>query len=114
MKNNKSPENYGFLEEFYETLWASLTEPFLNSIKTAKLKKELSSSQRQAVIKPIEKKGIENKCFIENWRPISLLNVYSKLISKTLALRLKMSWRLWSHQTKLRMSKIDLSVKLED
>ena len=46
MKNNKSPENDGFPKEFYETFWNSLAEPFLNSIKTGKLKNELTSSQR--------------------------------------------------------------------
>ena len=49
MKNNKSPANDG-PKEFYETFWASLAEPFLNFIKTAKLNNELSSSQKQAVI----------------------------------------------------------------
>ena len=49
MKNNKSPGNDG-PREFYETFWASLAEPFLNFIKTAKLNNELSGSQKQAVI----------------------------------------------------------------
>ena len=40
------------------------------------------------VIRLIEKKD-RYKRFIENWRPISVLHVDSKLISKTLALRLK-------------------------
>ena len=86
MKNNKLPGNDGFPKEFYETFWASLAEPFLNSIKTAELWNKLSSSQREAVIRLIIKKD-KDKCFIENWRPISLLNVDSE--SKTLALRLK-------------------------
>ena len=88
MKNNKSPGNDGFPKEFYEMFWNSLADPLLDSIKASRLKNELSTSQRQAVIKLIEKKD-KDKRFIENWRPISLLNVDAKLISKTLALRLK-------------------------
>ena len=44
--------------------------------------------QKQAVIKLIKKKGRYKK-YIQNWRPISLLNVDVKLISKALAERLK-------------------------
>ena len=88
MKNNKSPGNDGLSKEFYEKFWDDVKEPFINSIKEAKVKQKLSSSQRQAVIKLIEKKNKDKRC-IENWRPISLLNVDYKILSKALASRLK-------------------------
>ena len=58
------------------------------SIIKAFHKDELSHSQKQAVIKRIEKKGRDKKV-IKNWRPISLLHIDTKLISKVLADRLK-------------------------
>ena len=48
----------------------------------------LCTSQRQAIIKLIEKKDRDER-FIKNWRPISLLNVDSKIISKALSEKLK-------------------------
>ena len=48
---------------------------------------ELSASQRQAVITSLDKG--KDWSLIENWRPISLLNVDYKIISKTIANRLK-------------------------
>ena len=59
---------------------------FFYSCRTVKRKKELSTSQRQAVIKLIEKKD-EDKRFIKNCRTISLLNVDYKIISKALVSR---------------------------
>ena len=49
---------------------------------------ELSNSQKQAVITLIEKKG-KDKRLVKNWRPISLVNVDTKLASKTLPKRLE-------------------------
>ena len=48
----------------------------------------LCTSRRQAIIKLIEKKDRDER-FIKNWRPISLLNVDSKIISKALSEKLK-------------------------
>ena len=45
--------------------------------------KILSISQRQPVIKLIEKKN-RNKRYIKNWRPISFLNVDTKILSKAI------------------------------
>ena len=68
--------------------WDDLKEIFVNSLREAKEIGHLSTSQRQAIIKLIEKKD-RDKRFIKNWRPISLLNVDSKIISKALSEKLK-------------------------
>ena len=49
---------------------------------------ELSSSQKEAVITLLKKKG-KDKRLIKYWRPISLINVDAKIASKTLAKRLE-------------------------
>ena len=48
----------------------------------------MSSSQKQAVISLIEKKG-KGRSLLENWRPISLVNVDAKIMSKAIATRIK-------------------------
>ena len=88
MQNNKSPGNDGITKEFYETFWKEIKGPFQNSIKKGYIVGELSISQRQAIIKLIEKKERDKK-FVKNWRPISLLNVDLKIIFKVLATRFK-------------------------
>ena len=88
MQNDKSPGNDGLTKEFYETFWDDLKEIFVNSVREAKEIGHLSTSQRQAIIKLIEKKD-RDKRFIKNWRPISLLNVDSKIRSKALSEKLK-------------------------
>ena len=50
--------------------------------------KELSKSQRQAVIRLSEKKD-KDKRYIQNWRPLSLLNTDVKILSIVMAERLK-------------------------
>ena len=48
-------------QEFYETFWEEIKTPFSNSIRKSFLREELSTSQKQAVIKLIEKKtGIKD------------------------------------------------------
>ena len=56
--------------------------------KRSSRNRALRTSQRQAIIKLIEKKD-RDKRFIKNWRPISLLNVDLKIISKALSEKLK-------------------------
>ena len=58
--------------------------PLLASIHQAFLNQELSTSQKQVVIKMLGKKDKDER-FIKNWSPISLLNTDTKIISKVLS-----------------------------
>ena len=100
MPNGKSPGNDGLTKEFYEHFSDDLKFYFINSLKESKMDGNLSISQRQAVIKLIEKKD-RDKRFVKNWRPISLLNVDTKILSKSLAEKLKnvLSELISSNQT---------------
>ena len=48
----------------------------------------MSRSQKQALITLIEKKG-KDRSLLENCRPISLVNVDSKIMSKVITTRIK-------------------------
>src|SRR6266436_6073847 len=61
---------------------------FYEAIIEAIAKGELAVSQRQSIIRLIQKKD-KDKMEIDNWRPISLLNVDTKIISKLLAVRIE-------------------------
>ena len=87
MHKKKTPGNDGLTSEFYIKFWDHIKNIFLCSVKYSFEVGFLSSSQRQAIIKLIEKRD-KDKRFISNWRPISLLNVDTKIISKCLATRL--------------------------
>ena len=74
----------GLTKEFYEHFWDDLKFYFINSLKQSKIDGNISISQRQANIKLIVKKD-RDKRFVKKWRTISLLNVYTKTLSKSLA-----------------------------
>ena len=57
MPNKKSPGNDGLTKEFFLSFWDDIKDIYISSIRTAGIKKEFSVSQRQAIIKLIEKKG---------------------------------------------------------
>ena len=81
MPKNKSAGNDGLTKEFYDIFWDKLKIPLIASLRKSFLKEELSYSQKQAVIRLIEKKD-KDKRYIQNWRPLSLLNTNVKILSK--------------------------------
>ena len=68
---NKAPGNDGIPIEFYKIFWSLISEPFIRCANECFEKGEMSSSQKQAAITLIEG---EDCSFLENWRPISLVN----------------------------------------
>ena len=70
-ENNKSPGNDGLTAEFYRTFWPILGNLLVDSLNAAYINGKLSNSQRQAIIRLIEKKDKDRR-YVENWRPISL------------------------------------------
>ena len=88
MPSNKTPGNDGITREFYMAFFDLIKDLLMSSINYSWKVGELSTSQKQAVITLIEKKG-KDKRYVQNRRPISLLNADAKLISKVLTMRLK-------------------------
>ena len=56
MEINKSPGNDSLTKEFYEAFWDDVQVPLFLLFKMAFPKKDLSTSQKQTVIKLIKKK----------------------------------------------------------
>ena len=83
----KDGADNGFTNEFYEAFFDLLGKDLLNSYNEAFNKVSLSISQKiGATLIP---KGDENLSYLKNWRPISLLNIDYKILSKALAKRME-------------------------
>jgi hypothetical protein len=63
MSKGKSPGNDGLTVEFYQFFWTDIKELLFESLKYSRIVGELSPSQRQAIIKSIEKRD-KDKRFI--------------------------------------------------
>ena len=87
-KDNKVPGIDGLPAEFYKAFWHLLGETLVDSLNAAFDSGRLSISQRQGIITLIDKKD-KDGTLLGNWRPISLLNMDVKLLSKALAYRIK-------------------------
>ena len=86
--NGKTPGNDGLPIEFYKTFWDVVGKYFVECMNYGFNAGEMTSSQKQAIITLIDKKGKDRE-YLENWRPISLVNVDVKIASKVIAHRIK-------------------------
>ena len=87
MENGKSPGCDGLPAEFYKKFFHLFADSFVGFINACFEKGKLSPSQRLGLITLLCKNPEEPE-FLRNWRPISLLNVDYKIISKALTNRL--------------------------
>ena len=88
MKNNKSPGSDGYTAEFFKFFWKDLSTIIVRAVNDAFFKKQLPISQRLGIISCLPK-GDKPRQHLKNWRPITLLNVFYKLISGCLSQRIK-------------------------
>jgi hypothetical protein len=86
-KPDKSPGEDGIVSEFYRHYWYLIGEDFESVVREIFDQKLLSESQNRGIITLMFKSGERED--IKNWRPITLLNVDYKIVSKILAERLK-------------------------
>ena len=80
MKLNKSPGSDGLSVEFYQTFWNQLKGPFMNSLNESIQKGQLTDTQSHGILSLIFKSGDET--YLNNWRPLTLLNVDYKIIAE--------------------------------
>jgi hypothetical protein len=86
-KLNTSPGIDAISNRFIKTFWYIFRKPLYDYAQCCYDKGILTENCRCAKIRLIPKKG--DTSLLKNWRPISLLNCFYKLISRVVALRLK-------------------------
>ena len=88
LKNNKSPGSDGLTAEFYKFFWTDLSTLLFNSYNYSFENEQLSAEQRQGILNLLPKPNKDIR-LLKNWRPISLLNIDYKILTKLFATRLQ-------------------------
>lgn len=88
MENSKTPGLDGLSADFYKCFWDYLKYLFGLVVRMALSEGLLHESARQGIISLLLKK-FKDCNYLKNWRPLTLLNVDYKILSRAVALRLK-------------------------
>lgn len=88
MAPNKTPGIDGLPAELYKVLWNIIVDPFFQMVSVSLEKGFLPRSVSKGLIALIPKKG-KDLTSLNNWRPLTMLNVDYKIVAKALAGRLQ-------------------------
>ena len=89
MRLNRAPGLDGLSVEFYRTFWNDLKEFMVDTINYCHMyeKEEMTNTQTLGVISLIHRKN--NPQLFDKYRPITLLNVDTRLLAYSIAQRIK-------------------------
>jgi len=87
-QNDNSPGVDGFTVEFYKFFYDLFGNDLLACLNEAYEKQEFTISQRRGIITLLPKED-GSLLDLHNWRPITLLNVDSKVAAKAIAKRIE-------------------------
>ena len=87
MKINKAPGLDGLSVEFYREFWPEIQDIVIRSFNDAFSEGHLSYLQRKLVISLLFKGGDKEE--LDNWRPITLLNIDYNILAMVLIKRLQ-------------------------
>ena len=86
LQNRKSPGSDGLTKEFYDFFWTDIRHHYMSCIEDCEASGEMTLSQKLGLIRVSYKKN--GRVYIKNYRPITLINVDSKILTRTLATRM--------------------------
>ena len=88
MQNNKSPGSDGITTEFYKIFWSDIKNYYIKSLNYSFENGDMTDMQKQGLISLLPKTN-NDLGNLNNWRPLSLLNIDYKIVTKTISNRIK-------------------------